>query len=93
MRAALATDSRYAKLKAHRFTLTIPACVTTCATAWVEPDVTGCSSPPAPMQNRSVIAVGTMRSPSPVATGSGAGLRNANLSDASCATLTYATPT
>lgn len=30
---------------AHRFSLTIPACVTTCATVRVEPEVTGISSP------------------------------------------------
>jgi hypothetical protein len=54
-------------LKPYHFTLQMPACVTVCATARVEPEVNGSSSPSAPMQNRSVIAVGKMRSPSPVA--------------------------
>jgi hypothetical protein len=45
----------------------MPACVTTCATTPVEPEINGSNSPSAPMQNRSVIAVGTMRSPLPEA--------------------------
>jgi hypothetical protein len=64
---AIATKSRYARLKTHRFILQIPACVTTCASARVEPEVNGSSTPSAPMKNRSMIAVGKMRSPSPVA--------------------------
>jgi hypothetical protein len=35
---ASATKSRYARLKTHRFILQIPACVTTYATARVEPE-------------------------------------------------------
>ena len=58
---ALAAKSLYCKLKTHRFTLQMPACVTTCATGRVEPEVNGSSSPSAPMQNRSVIAIGKMR--------------------------------
>jgi hypothetical protein len=54
-------------MKAYRATLRIPARVTTCAIARVEPEINGSSSPSAPMQNRSIIAVGKMRSPSPVA--------------------------
>jgi hypothetical protein len=55
-------------LKAHRFTLQMPACVTIWATTPVEPEVNGSSSPSAPRQDRSVIAVAKMRSPSPMAT-------------------------
>ena len=53
-------------LKANCRTRTMPACVTICATARVLPKVIRSGAPSAPMQNRSVIAVGTMREPSHV---------------------------
>jgi hypothetical protein len=53
-------------LKPYRFTLQMLACVTTCATARAEPEVNDSNWPSARLQNRSVIAVATMRSPSPV---------------------------
>jgi hypothetical protein len=68
-------------LKAYRFTLQMPACVKTCATFRVEPEVNGSSSPSVPTQNRSVIAVGKMRSPSPVATRSQPRARSSSASD------------
>jgi hypothetical protein len=36
-----ATDFRYARLKAYRFTLQMPACVTTSTTGQVLPEVNG----------------------------------------------------
>ena len=39
----MATASRYARLKAHRFTLQMPACVTVNASARVLPVVSGSS--------------------------------------------------
>jgi hypothetical protein len=54
-------------LEAYRFTLQMPEWCTTCTTGRVEPDVNGSSTASAPVENRSVIAVGKMHSPSPVA--------------------------
>ena len=53
-------------LKLYRRTLTIPACAVVNATARVPLVVIGSSAPSAPGQSGSVIAVGRMRSPSPI---------------------------
>jgi hypothetical protein len=55
-------------LKPYHFTLQMPACVTVCATARVEPEVNGSNWPSARLQNRSVIAVGKMRNSSSTCT-------------------------
>jgi hypothetical protein len=52
-------------LNVYRFTLTMPASVN--PTGLVDPEVHGSIRPSSPKQNRSMIAVGTMRSASPVA--------------------------
>jgi hypothetical protein len=52
--------------KTYRFTGTIPACVTVSPTDLVDPSTSGLSSPSARWTNRSTIAVGSIRSPSPI---------------------------
>jgi len=61
-------EGRSSDAKAVLPDLDDPACVTVIATARVEPGVTGSSRPSAPVQSFSVIAVGKMRSVSPVST-------------------------
>jgi hypothetical protein len=51
----------------HAGRLQVPAWVTVCATTQVEPVVNGSTRPSAPMQNRSMIVVGKMCSPSLIA--------------------------
>jgi len=48
-------DIRHGKLNAYRCTLTIPACVTICATGFVEPSVNGSNSPSARAANFSAM--------------------------------------
>jgi hypothetical protein len=63
-------------LNACRFTLQMPACCTICATARVEPGVNGSSAPSEHIQNRSMIAVGRIRSHSPISVTSYPASRN-----------------
>jgi hypothetical protein len=60
-------DIRHCMSKAKRRTLMMPACITVDVTGRVEPSVNATSVPSAPVMNFSTIAVGRIRSPSPVA--------------------------
>jgi hypothetical protein len=56
----------WSMLKAYRFTLQTPACVTVDVIGRVDPSVSGSGVPSAPATNLSTMAAGKIRSPSPI---------------------------